>query len=73
MGRMGKQPLLSRGVSDASQSTTKLEVAHKWGQWLHNPCHLEGPLCFTAGDNQKWPTSGPGGYMTHAVGGVPDA
>ena len=29
---------------------TKSEVAHKWAQWLHNPCCL--------GRNEKWPTSG---------------
>ena len=24
-------------------------VAHKWARWLHNPCRLAGPHCFTAG------------------------
>ena len=44
------------------------EVAHKWAKWLHNPCRPRGPHRFGAGgQNQKWPTSGPGGYMTLAA------
>ena len=75
-------------------------MAHKWAQWLHNPCRLGDPHRFRAGDiirsgpqlgkvarwrlppagspalqgggqNQKWPTSGQGGYITPAVWGVP--
>ena len=25
-------------------------MAHKWVDWLHKPCHLEGPQCFEEGD-----------------------
>ena len=51
---------------------TKSEVAHKWVRWLHNPCRLGGPHRFRAGgQNQKWPTSGQGGYITPTAWGVP--
>ena len=43
-------------------------------QIIHIPSHLGGPHRFTAGgQNQKWPTSGPGGYITPAAWGVPTA
>ena len=62
------------GVPTASEEGGESEVAHKWGGWLHNPCHLGGPHRFRAGgQNQKWPTSGPGGYITPAALGVPTA
>ena len=50
-------------------------MAHKWARWLHNPCRLGGgggPLQ-SGGQNQKWPTSGQGGYITPAASGVPTA
>ena len=60
------------GVPNASKRGTKLEVAHKWARWLHNPCRLGGsPPLQGGGRNQKWPTSGPGGYITPAAGGGP--
>ena len=31
------------------------------------------PPLQTGGQNQKWPTSGQGGYITHAAFGVPSA
>ena len=37
----------------ASERGTKSEVAHRWAEWLHNPCHLVGPSTlqgFTVGD-----------------------
>ena len=40
----------SRGVPDASERGTKSEVAHKWAQWLYNPCRFRVPGCFTVGD-----------------------
>ena len=69
-------------------------MAHKWAEWLHNPCRLGdphrlgaggkirsgplvgkmatqplppwgSPLPQSAGQNQKWPTSGQGGYTTN--------
>ena len=41
------------------------KVAHKWARWLHNPCRLGGsPPLQSGGQNQRWPTSGQGGYIT---------
>ena len=57
-----------------SERGAESEVAHKWARWLHNPCHLGGPHRFKGGgQNQKWPTSGQGGYITPAAWGVPTA
>ena len=62
------------GVPTASEQGAESEVAHEWARWLHNPCRLGGPHRFRAGgQNQKWPTSGQGGYITHAAWGVPTA
>ena len=47
------------------------EVAHKWADWLHNPCRLGSPTLQSGGQNQKWPTSGQIGYITPAVWGSP--
>ena len=51
------------GVPTASQQGTKSELAHKWADWLHNPCRLGGPQRFRADDKDK---SGPqlGGLAT---------
>ena len=38
------------GVPNASERGTKLGVAHKWAQCLHNPCSIGGPQCCRAGD-----------------------
>ena len=57
------------GVPTASYRGAESEVAHKWARWLHNPCRLGDPHRFRAGgQNQKWPTSGQGGYLTPAQG-----
>ena len=49
-------------------------MAHKWARWLHNPCRLGGPHGFKAGgQNQRWPTSGQGGYTNFAALGLPTA
>ena len=49
-------------------------MAHKWARWLHHPCRLGDPHRFRAeGKNQKWPTSGQGGYITPAASGIPSA
>ena len=37
-------------VPYASQRGTKSVVAHKWADWLNNPCRLGGPQRFTSGD-----------------------
>ena len=62
------------GVPTASERGAESEVAHKWARWLHNPCRLGGsPPLQSGGQNQKWPTSGQGGYITPAASGVPTA
>ena len=48
------------------------------GHHLHNPCCLlllpEGsPTLQSGGQDQKWPTSGPAGYITPTAWGVPNA
>ena len=46
----------------------------KWARWLHNPCSLGGsPPRQSGGQNQKWRTSGQGGYITLATWVVPAA
>ena len=49
-------------------------MAHKWANWVHNPYRLgDSPPLQSRGHNQRWPTSGPGGYITPAAWGVPTA
>ena len=61
-------PCRPRGVPYASKRGTKSELDHKWAQWLHNPCHWGGsPMLQNGGQNQKWPTIGPDGYITLVV------
>ena len=65
---------LPLGGAHRFREETQSKVAHKWARWLHNPCRLEGPHRFRAGgENQKWPTSEQGGYITLAAWGVPTA
>ena len=61
------------GVPTASERGAQSMVAHKWARWLHNPCRLRGPHRFSGGQNQRWPTSGQGGYITPAAWHVPTA
>ena len=62
----------SMGTSPFCFSSSNTEADYKWAGWLHNPCRLRGPHRFRAGgQNQKWPTSGPGGYITLAAWGSP--
>ena len=62
------------GIPTASERGAKSEVAHKWAKWLPHPCRIGDPRRFRAGgQNQKWPTSGHNGYLTHAVSGIPTA
>ena len=62
------------GVPTASERRAESEMAHKWARWLHNPCRLGDPHRFKAKkQNQKWPTSGQGGYINPATWGVPTA
>ena len=39
-GQIGYIIVAVRGVPNALEQGTKLEVAHKWVDWLHNPCCL---------------------------------
>ena len=56
------------GVPTASERGAETEVAHKWARWLRNPYRLAGPHRFKdGGQNQKWPASGQGGYITPAA------
>ena len=61
------------GVPTASERGAESKVAHKWARWLQNPCRLGGPHRFRAGQNQRWPKTGKGGYITPAAWGVPTA
>ena len=72
VGKVATSPLPPRGIPTASERGAKSEVAHKWASWLHNPCRLGvSPSLQSRGQNQKWPTSGQGGYITHAASGDP--
>ena len=42
-GQIGHITPAAWGVPYAAKHGTKLAVAHKWVDWLHNPCHLGGP------------------------------
>ena len=49
-------------------------MAHKRGDWLHNPYRLGGsPTLKSGGQNQKWPISGLHGYITPTASGLPNA
>ena len=70
VGKVATSPLPPEGVPTASEWAAKLEVAHKWARWLHNPCYLGGsPPLQSGGGKQRWPTSGQGGYITPATWG----
>ena len=38
------------GFPNSLERGTKSEVAHKWADWLHNPCELGGPKHFSEGN-----------------------
>ena len=62
------------GVPTASVQGAESKVAHKGAWWLHNPCRLGGsPPLQSRGQNQRWPTSGKGGYISPPALGVPTA
>ena len=61
-------------VPNALEKGTKSEVPHKWAGCLYEPCHLRGcPTLMLGGQNQMWPTSGLGGYITPTMWRVPNA
>ena len=73
-GQGGYITLAAWGVPTASEWGAESEVAQKSARWLHNPCHLVVSQSLqSGGQNQKWPTSGQGGYITPAAWGVADA
>ena len=73
-GPGGYITLAAWGVPTASERRAESKVAHKWARWLHNPCRLRGsPPLHSRWQNQRWPTSGQGGYITLAAWGVPTA
>ena len=46
----------------------KIRIARKWARWLHKPSRLGGSPPLQSGEqNQKWATSGQGGYITPAA------
>ena len=49
-GPRGYMTVAVEGILDALERGTKSAVAHKWAQWLHNPCRLGDPRCFGARD-----------------------
>ena len=62
------------GIPAASERGAKSEVAHKGENWLPHHCRIRGfPPLQSGGQNQKWPTTGQGGYLTPAVSGIPTA
>ena len=70
--KRGEGPQASESSSHSSRAGTL--GASTWVRWLHNPCRLGDPHRFRAGgQNQRWPTSGQGGYITPAASGVPTA
>ena len=74
VGKVATSPLPLGGSPPLQSGGTESEVAHKWAWWLHHPCRLRGPHRFRAGgQDQNWPTSGQGGYITRAAWGVPTA
>ena len=74
VGKVATSPPPSRGSPPLQSGGTKSEVAHLWARWLCHPCRLGDPHRFRAGgQNQKWPTCGPGGYVNPAVSGIPTA
>ena len=62
------------GIPAASERGAKSEVARKRGKLATSPLPYRGsPALQSGGQNQKWPTCGQCGYLTHAVSGIPTA
>ena len=67
VGKVATKPVPRGGSPPLQRGGRKTQVAHKWARWLHNPPLQRG------GRNQRWPTSGQGGYITRTAWGVPTA
>ena len=51
-----------RGIPHDSERGTKSKLAHKWAQWLHNPCRLGGsPMLESEGPKIRSGHGGGGG------------
>ena len=48
-GQGGYVTPTASGIPSASERGAKLEVAHKWARWLHDPCRLGDPHRLRAG------------------------
>ena len=56
----------NRWVPCGSERGTKSEGAHKWAQWLYNPCHWGVPLCLKVEDKiTTGPQKGPVAQWLH--------
>ena len=55
-GQSGYVTLAVSGIPTAAERGGGSEVAHLWAKWLRNPCRLEDPHRFTAGERIR---SGP--------------
>ena len=74
VGKVATSPLPPRGVPTASERGDRIRIGPQVGKMATLPLPLGGPHRFRAGgQNQKWPTSGQGGYITPAASGVPTA
>ena len=49
-GQIGYITSTVLGIPNALEWGKESILAHKWADWLHNPCCLGGPLCFTVGE-----------------------
>ena len=62
------------GIPTAAEQGGKIRSGPQLGQMATSPLPYRGsPPLQSRGQNQKWPTSGPNGYLTPAVSGIPTA
>ena len=74
VGKVATSPLPSRGSPPLRSGGAKSEVAHKRARCTTSPLRSRGsPPLRSGGQDQKWPTSGQGGYITPAVSGITTA
>ena len=58
------------GIPNTVERWSKSPAAHYRAGWLHKPGCLGGPM---GERNRKWPTNGPGVYVTHAAWRIKNA
>ena len=62
------------GIPTASKQGGRIRIGPQVGKVATSPLLPRGsPPLETGGHNQKWPTSGQGGYTTPAASGIPTA